>query len=80
MPNTISVAEAVRRWVDEARPESVLDAREAPGAPSNATRVALSKVASDPESSVSFVRRHIYWKGGIDTACTNKRWLRSLRR
>ena len=70
MPTTISTAEAVRRWVDEAHPESVLDTREAPGAPSNATRVALSKIASDPESSVSFVRRHIYWKGGF----TKNQW------
>lgn len=65
MPDTISTAEAVRRWVDEAPSESVLDARKAPDAPSNATRVALSKIASDPESPVSFVRRHIYWKGGF---------------
>ena len=63
MPDKISTAEAVRRWVEEAPPESILDAREAPGAPSNATRVALSKIASAPESPVSFVRRHVYWKG-----------------
>ena len=62
MPNTISTAEAVRCWVDKAPAESVLDVREAPGAPSNATRVALSHLASDPRPPIVFVRRHLYWK------------------
>ena len=61
----MSTAEAVRRWVDESPSESILDARDAPGAPSNATRVALSRTVADPESPISFVRRHIYWKGGF---------------
>ncbi|MCQ3806252.1 MAG: hypothetical protein OXB92_09540 [Acidimicrobiaceae bacterium] len=65
MSYTTSTAEAVRRWIDESPSESILDAREAPGAPSNATRVALSRTATDPESPISFVRRHIYWKGGF---------------
>ena len=62
MRNDISTAEAVRRWVMAAPAESILDVREAPGAPSNATRVALSHLASEPDSQVSFLRRHIYWK------------------
>ncbi len=63
MPADISTAEAVRRWVDEAPASSILDARDVPSGPCNAARVELSRLASDPESPVSFVRRHVYWKG-----------------
>ncbi len=63
MPADISIAEEVRRWAAEAPASSILDAREAPSGPSNAARIELSRLASDPESPISFVRRHIYWKG-----------------
>ena len=43
----------------------MLDARLAPGAPSNATRVALSLLAAEPLPPVTFVRRHVYWKHGV---------------
>ena len=60
----LSVASRVRAWVDAAPVSSVLDVRSAPGAPSNATRVALSHLAAEPFPPVVFVRRHIYWKHG----------------
>ena len=56
------VASRVRAWVDAAPPGAVLDARSAPDAPSNATRVALSHLAAEPFPLIMFVRRHIYWK------------------
>ena len=40
----------VRAWVDTAAAGTVLDARSAPGGPSNATRVALSHLAADPST------------------------------
>ena len=72
MQDAISTAEAVRNWIADAPIESVIDAREAPGVPSNATRVALSRLASGPSPPVVFIRRHLYWKhrfqlGGIGT-------------
>ena len=57
-----SVASQVRAWVDAAPLGSVIDARLAPGAPSNATRVALSRLSSEPCPRIVFVRRNIYWK------------------
>ena len=65
MPSTAtepSVASQVREWVDAAAPGDILDARTAPGAPSNATRVALSQLAGEAYPEIVFVRRHIYWK------------------
>ena len=59
-----SVASQVRDWVDDAPPATVLDARSAPGGPSNATRVALSHLANETFPPIVFVRRHIYWKHG----------------
>ena len=61
-PSTTSAR--VRSWVDAAPAGTVLDARLAPGAPSNATRVALSRLAAEPFPPVTFVRRHVYWKHG----------------
>ena len=57
-----SIASQVREWVEAAAPGDILDSRTAPGAPSNATRVALSHLAADPYPDIVFVRRHIYWK------------------
>ena len=57
-----TIAAQVRSWVDAAAPGAVLDARDAPGAPSNATRVALSHLANATFPPIGFVRRHIYWK------------------
>lgn len=57
-----AIASQVRAWVDAVAVGSVLDARDAPGAPSNATRVALSHLASELSPQIVFVRRHIYWK------------------
>ena len=57
-----SVAFQVREWVESAAPGDILDARSAPGAPSNATRVALSHLASEPSPQIVLVRRYVYWK------------------
>ena len=70
MPSTTatraSVASQVRAWVDAAAPGTVLDARSAPRAPSNATRVALSHLAAEPFPAIVAVRRYIYWKYDFD--------------
>ena len=58
----LPVASQVRAWVGAASPGAVLDARTAPGAPSNAARVALSRLANEMFPPIVFVRRHIYWK------------------
>ena len=73
MPLTISepsVASQVRAWIDAAAPGGILDARSAPGAPSNATRVALSHLANELFPPIVFVRRHVYWKHDLGEEAT----------
>ena len=60
-----STAQQVRDWIAEAPDNSIIDARLAPTGYNNATRVALSHIASDPDSPLEFVRRYIYWKGSV---------------
>ena len=69
--NQPPVASQVRAWVDAAAPSTVLDARTAPGAPSNATRVALSHLANEVFPPIVFVRRHIYWKHDLGEAAAH---------
>lgn len=66
-----SVASQVRAWVDAAALGDILDARSAPGAPSNATRVALSHLANEPSPPIIFIRRYVYWKHDLGEDATH---------